>query len=263
MKHTIYSFLLIFAIAAFPASLNAAGLINQSNNVFKFQQRLANNGNVNAQYKLAYMYETGDGTKASFDKALHWYDRAAKSGLKKADQRNTYLMVKELGYDKKLHAGWLNAVKGEATNREADAMLLLGQLYRQGIGVRKNLNKSLSLLNQVSILGDADVDNEIESIYVEIDAAKARRTVAKKKKAKVIASKPATKAKVKVAKKKAPKKVTTATVAKKLTEKERIQAEKVRRYEQAMLKLKLEQQLIDEQQASVSGDAVAAIDDEF
>jgi len=252
----------------FPATLNAAGFINQSNNVFKFQQKLADNGNVNAQYKLAYMYETGDGTKASLDKALHWYDRAAKSGLKKADHRNTYLMVKELGYDKKLHTSWLNEVKGEATNREADAMLLLGQLYRQGIGVRKNLGKSLDLLSHVSILGEADVDGEIESIYAEIDAAKARRAAAKKKKVKVIANKPAPKTTVRVTKKKVPVKVittkaATVKVAKKLTKKERIQVEKVRRYEQAMLQLKREQQLIDEQQASVSGGAIAAIDDEF
>lgn len=283
MRHFIYTFILTAAIVIFPASLNAAGLINQANNVFKFQQKLAEKGNTHAQYKLAFMYETGEGTKVSFDKALYWYGLASKAGLKKAEDRTTYLMVKELGYDKKLHAGWIDGVVKEAGNRQPEAMLLLGQLYRQGLGVKKNLKKSLALLNQVSVLGDADVDEEIESIYDEIDAKKASRIAYKKKKAKAAAKVSVAKAKAakvkpvitkvakakpvkqKVAKKKKQKAapVAVAKVVKKVTEKEKILAAKKRRYEAAMAKLKLEQQMIDEQQASITGEAVASVDDEF
>ena len=64
MKHLdqfLYTLLLAVALVTFPAALNAEELINQSSNVFKFQQKLAENGNVQAQYKLALMYETGEG----------------------------------------------------------------------------------------------------------------------------------------------------------------------------------------------------------
>lgn len=268
MKHldqSLYTLLLAIALVTFPAVLNAEELINHSSSVFKFQQRLAENGNVQAQYKLALMYEKGEGAEASFDKALHWYDRAAKSGLKKADQRSTYLMVKELGFNKKIHTDWLNSVKAGANNHEPEAMLLLGQLYRQGIGVTKNLNKSLGLLTQVSVLGDADVEMEIESIHAEIAAANHDKQVAAKSKlVKPVEKK--SKAVAKTQKATLKKKQTSATVTAKVTkqtiEKQKL-AEKVRRYEKAMQQLKLEQQIIDQQQADVTGGSVASMDDEF
>jgi hypothetical protein len=265
LDHLIYTLLLAVALVTFPAALNAEELINYSSNVFKFQQKLAENGNVHAQYKLALMYEKGEGVKASVDKALHWYDRAAKSGLKKADQRSTYLMVKELGFNKKMHTEWLDNVKTDANNHQPEAMLLLGQLYRQGLGVTKNLNKSLDLLTQVNILGDADVESEIESIHAEIAASnhpkqvttknKPVKLVDKKSKSAVITEKAVVKRKQKPA-------TVTAKVSGQTIEKQKL-AEKRRRYEKAMQQLKLEQQMIDQQQAEVTGAAVASMDDEF
>jgi len=268
LNQAFCTLLLTVAIVIFPATLNAIELIDQSSNVFKFQQKLADNGNVHAQYKLASMYEVGDGVASSFDKALYWYERAAKSGLKKAEHRSTYLMVKELGFDKKLHSDWLSSVRADANNRKPDAMLLLGQLYRQGLGVKKNLNKSLDLLNQVNVLGEADVDDEIESIYAELSAKKQAKQVAKQTKIKKPAvSKPIAKAPpvTKTVQKKKPKAVVAAKTktVKKLTDKQRVQAEKVRRYEKAMAQLRLEQELIDKQQADVTGGAIASVDDEF
>jgi TPR repeat protein len=70
-----------------------------------------------------------------------------------------------------VHTAWPESVKADADNHLPEARLLLGQLYRQGIGVTKNLNRSLDLLTQVNILGDADVENEIASIHAEITAA--------------------------------------------------------------------------------------------
>jgi len=268
MKHIdqlLYTLLLAVALITFPAALNAEVLINHSSSVFKFQQRLAENGNVQAQYKLALMYETGEGVEASFDKALHWYDRAAGSGLKKAEQRSTYLMIKELGFNKKMHTDWLNSVKAGANNHEPEAMLLLGQLYRQGIGVTKNLNKSLELLTQVSILGDADVESEIESIHDEIAASKQAKQVAIKVKPVKPAgkkSKSAVKTEKTVVKKKQKPATVTAKVSRQAIEKLKL-TEKRRRYEKAMEQLRLEQQIIDQQQADVTGGSVASMDDEF
>ena len=268
MKHLsqfLYTLLLAVALVTFPAALNAEELINHSSNVFKFQQRLAENGNLQAQYKLAFMYETGEGVEASFDKAMHWYDRAAKSGLKKADQRSTYLMVKELGFNKKMHTEWLNSVKVEANNHEPEAMLLLGQLYRQGLGVTKNLKKSLGLLTQVSILGDADVDSEIESIHAEMDASNQAKQVATRNKPDKPAnnnSKSVVVTEKTIVRKKQKPATVTAKVSRQTLEKQKL-AEKRRRYEKAMEQLRLEQQIIDQQQADVTGGAVATVDDEF
>ena len=171
----------------------------------------------------------------------------------------------------KIHQVWLNSVITDANNREPEAMLLLGQLYQQGLGVKKNLNKSLGLLTQVSVLGEADVSSEIDAIQTEITAAKksakrsrlkvaSKPTVAKPQvKSQMV--KPAAKPSQVIAKQQ----TKAAAVAEKnlATDEKRLRAEKLRRYKKVMLQLKIEQQLIDQQQADVTGGALAAVEDEF
>ncbi len=48
--------------------------------VFDFQSKLASQGNAEAQYYLAQMYEEGRGTEASVEKAKHWYEQAKLNG---------------------------------------------------------------------------------------------------------------------------------------------------------------------------------------
>jgi TPR repeat protein len=113
--------LLIFS-ALFPASTFALDAIDHSSSVFKFQQKLADSGNVQAQYKLGYLYEAGEGIEADLDKALHWYERAASTGLRAAEQRRDYLMVRELGYNKQQNKAWLDSVKQDAADHKEPAM---------------------------------------------------------------------------------------------------------------------------------------------
>ncbi len=256
MKHTkIYTitFLLVLSGTAFPLNAYAEELASQSSNIFKFQQKLAMNGNVHAQYKLASMYEMGDGVTASIDQAKHWYGRAAEAGSKPAMQRNTYLITKEQGYDPAKNADWLNSVKTDANAHKAEAMFLLGQLYGEGLGVKKDLERSLELLRQVQILGVANVDNQIALIQDEIDAInKAEQQKGRDQK--------------KASLKPANEEQQAAQLARQQASKEELakqQAEKIRRYEKAMLQLHQEQRLIDEQQAWASGGAEATADDEI
>ena len=72
------TFLLALTSMLLPLNTQAEELASQSSNIFKFQQKLAMNGNVHAQYKLASMYENGDGVSASIDQAKHWYGRPQK-----------------------------------------------------------------------------------------------------------------------------------------------------------------------------------------
>jgi len=180
MKHIqnfVLSLLFTITSVCFSPSVLALDSIDQSSNVFKFQHKLATRGNANAQFKLACMYETGEGIEKNIEQAKHWYDLASKAGMKAAADRYTYLEVKEKGYDQAKHLAWLDSVKKDAGSHKGAAMLLLGQLYREGIGVKKDLNKSLELLTEVGILGEADVDSDIALIEAELDA----RIMAKKK----------------------------------------------------------------------------------
>ncbi len=250
----------------------------QGSNIVKFQYKLASRGNAGAQYRLARMLETGDGIAVDLDEANRWYDLAAKSGLKTAAQRNTYLKAKKQGFDAATDTDWLNSVKIDADKHKPDAVLLLAQLYRQGLGVKKNLNKALHLFNEVRIRGVADVYEEIASINEEIDTNKKalqrkqqQRELAKKKErdkqAQLVllreVQQPTEKAVIVPVKAEKPvnkQKQVKVLQAKSVTPQQVIQAEKIRRYEKAMFQLKREQALIDAQQAEITGDSA---DDEI
>jgi len=282
MRH-IYRLILFISLSfLLPAGVYAVDASGQSVNVFKFQQKLANKGNARAQYKLATMYESGTGTEQDLEQAKHWYYKASSAGIKSASDRMTYLSVKQQGYDKTKNSAWLKSVTKDAKESKGDAMFLLAQLYREGLGVKKDLQKSLDILDQVSLLGAADVENEIALIQQEIERnIKAKRKAKKNQKielARVAQTEKKQQEKAqqveqlanieqqKILKNEEKKETHTNTAqppAQQEEAKDVIQAEKVRRYEKAMLKLKLEQQQIDEQQAWVTGGDTGVVDDEI
>jgi len=250
----------------------------QGSNIIKFQYKLASRGNAGAQYRLARMLETGDGIAVDLDEAKRWYELAAKSGLKTAAQRNTYLKVKQQGFDVATDTIWLNSVKADADRHKPDAVLLMAQLYRQGLGVKKDLNKALDLFNEVRIRGVADVYEEIASINEELDAnnkalehKQQKQKLAKKQELdkqaqqallsekQPLANKTVI-APAEVVKPVSKQKQAETAKAKLASAQQAIQAKKVRRYEKAMLQLKQEQALIEAQQAEITGDSA---DDEI
>lgn len=255
INQSFSTILFALSLTVVPPNLQAEDLIDHSSNVFKFQHKLAENGNVHAQFKLATMYETGDGVQADIEQAKNWYTKASAAGSAQASQRLTYLDIKQQGYTASQHKQWLEAVKNDAASHNADSTYLLAQLYRQGIGVKKDLNKSLELYDQVAILGSADVEKEITEVQAQIKNAREAKVAEQMKReqeqARQLAAKQAQEKNKQQAKLK-------QAEAKKLE-----LEEKRRRYEAVMLKIKKEQELIDQQQAMVTGKEVANIDDEF
>lgn len=255
--------LLLITALALPLTIQAEVLSSQSSNIFKFQQKLAMNGNEHAQYRLASMYEMGDGVAADIEQAKHWYGRAAEAGSIPASQRSTYLTVKQKGYDPAKNAGWLNSVKTDAGDHKGQAMFLLGQLYREGIGVDKDLDKSLELFKQVRILGVANVDNQITLVQGEI-AAKNKAEQQATRAEQINQAQENARLKQSSAEQLAMQQAKKEETLKLQVEAEKAeQAEKIRRYERAMMQIKLEQQKIDEQQAWASGGSEATVDDEI
>ncbi len=259
MKHLVIfinTLLLSLIALTFSLTLQAEGSINQSSNVFNFQQKLAINGNVNAQYKLGLMYEIGEGVEADIEQAKHWYKLAAEVGSSQAEQRNTYLTIREHGYDKAKHAEWLNGIKKDAGQRKPDAVLLLGQLHRQGIGVKKDLNKSLELLNLVNVLGAANVEKEMATIRWQI---KAQKKSAQQKQVKRALDNETQLQQVS----KDDSDIQQADNETHLEAAVDVKSEKRKKYEAVMQQLRQEQQQIDQQQSEVSGNEMASIDDEI
>jgi len=247
--------LLGFLAVSIPVTSVAEESADETSSLFKFQHKLALRNNVPAQYKLACMYEAGDGVKQDVAQAEHWYGLASKGGMKAAEDRLVYLTVKKQGYDQAKHSSWLASVKADADAGKGQAMFLLAQLYHEGLGVEKDLDKSLKFFQQVSLLGDANVQNEMALVRAEMDASKQAEQHRQQKKeveeAREVTKEAAPVAQPKKEKKEEPKFTKEQQLAQQ-AEAEKIEmAEKVRRYEAAMLKLKLEQKQIDELQSNI------------
>lgn len=164
-----------------------ADVTNNSRSVFVFQQKLAAKGNVNAIYKLGYMYEMGEGVDLNMEEAKKSYKSAAAMGYEPAKLRLTYLDVKINGYDTKKNADWLQSVKSQSsgsTVESLEALFLQGQLYREGLGLKKNLQKSLAIMYRLSMEGVTAADEEILKIEAEITAKQQKRYLADQKKKK-------------------------------------------------------------------------------
>ena len=254
-NQAVSTLFVITSLIMAPASLQAEDLIDHSSNVFKFQHKLAMNGNVHAQFKLATMYETGDGVNADIEQAKSWYEKASAAGSASANQRLTYLEVKQQGYTPSRHKQWLESIKKDAAAHNADSTYLLAQLYSQGIGVKKDLKKSLELYDQVAILGSADVEKEITELQAQIVKAREAKVAERMKREQEHATR--------LAVKQAQEENKQLEKAKQAEAKKLELEEKRRRYEAVMLKIKMEQQMIDQQQAKITGKEVANIDDEF
>ncbi|WP_422126880.1 tetratricopeptide repeat protein [Thioalkalivibrio sulfidiphilus] len=66
----------------------SAGLASASwEGVFNFQQRLAQQGNAEAQFRLGDMYEQGLGVAQDEAQARHWYEKASEQGHPEANAR--------------------------------------------------------------------------------------------------------------------------------------------------------------------------------
>ena len=259
----IYTFSLQLAMATMvmPFGLHAEDVASQTSNLFNFQQKLADNGNVVAQYKLGLMYETGDGVTASLEQAKHWYTLAADGGSRAARQRNAYLRIKSKGYDQAKDIAWLKSIKTDASAHKAEALLLLGQIYREGLGVKKDLNKAMELLQQVQVMGTADVDNQIVQIQKEM-AAKNKNESAKRERSAIEKANLQQENKEKLKQQRAGNKLQKEQQIKQQAESEKLAQEaKIQRYEKAMQKLRDEQKKIDEQQKWASGSDNSATDD--
>lgn len=83
---------------------------------YKIWTDLANDGNVRAQFNVAYMYEFGIVAKPNYDKAIEWYRKAALQGYARAQN----------------FLGWMYEMgKGVSRNR-AEALKWLEMAAEQG-----------------------------------------------------------------------------------------------------------------------------------
>jgi len=140
----------------------------------------AESGDANAQYDLAWMYDTGGDNKIlakDTRKAAEWYEKAALQGHAKAQAGLGMLYVNGEGVPKDYVKGvdWLQKASAQGN---ADAQLNLGWLYRDGKGIPKDSAKAVEWWQNAADRGFAHAQFTLGVMYnkgegVPRDVAKA------------------------------------------------------------------------------------------
>ncbi len=248
-------------------SVNAAEADVFGSRIFKFQKKFAMKGNTLAEYKLGTFYEFGVSVEPNTEQAVIWYKKSAKKKHVPAINRLTYLEIRKSGYIESKYGDWFKKLKAQVETGESNSRIVLGQMYRYGIKVNKDLEKAVELLEQASSLGHTEVDLEIDSIKQEIAKSK-KAIVTKKKSSKKSARKKVSKKKVskkkttskKTASKKSIKKKEETSASKKIKAKQvkntdkKSKEEKRRKYEAALRKIHQESLILNEQQEWAEGE---------
>ena len=120
MKRTVLTLILLFV------SSLATGSNDIWQNLFKEKLQEAKQGNSNAQFDVAAMYQNGRGVKSDLSKAMEWYNKSAEQDNPKAVSRLKLIAANKDRFDKTL---------AQAEKGNAESQYKLGKMYTEGVGV--------------------------------------------------------------------------------------------------------------------------------
>ncbi len=143
-----------------------------------YLKRASDKGNMFAKLNMAELYRSGDGTEKNFKKAIDLYNAAFDSGFSDAMVLcgDTYLDSipdKELSYKQAL-----DCYQKAALKRSPHAYQRLGMMYKEGLGVEKDLSMAWNYYQKAVAMQHPDAMAEASFFYrkgiiVKQDPAKA------------------------------------------------------------------------------------------
>jgi len=151
-----------------------------SSSIFRFQFKLAEQGNAEAQYKVGEMYETGRGVDQDREKAREWYTKAAKQDHPKSKYRLLFLDIQKSGMNVERKQQLVQLQK-EANSGVGDAQYFLGKMYAAGVGVPKNISNAQTWLSKATFNGITEAETDLIAVQEELartEAAQAQKKAA-------------------------------------------------------------------------------------
>ena len=135
-----------------------------SNLVFDELKPLAEQGDAEAQFKLAQCYDEGRTVEKDFTKVVEWYTKAAEQGNVGAQNNlgRCYEKGKGVEKDPKKAIEWYTKA---AEQGALGAQYNLGACYYRGDGVEKDYRKALEWYRKAAEQGDSLALNDIGIIY--------------------------------------------------------------------------------------------------
>jgi localization factor PodJL len=132
-------------------------------------RRAANQGLAMAQYRLAKLFERGEGVPADLVQARQWTERAAAAGNRKAmhDLGVYYARGEGAPLDEAAAYRWFRQA---AELGVADSQFNLGVLYQQGRGTPANTAEALYWFSVAARAGDSDARGRAAMLEAQLGA---------------------------------------------------------------------------------------------
>lgn len=132
---------------------------------FEWFKKAADQGVVEAQFKVAFCYDKGLGTKKDEALAASWYEKAAEQGLAEAQEvlGAMYYQGRGVGQDYAMATKWY----GKAAEQGfIEAQYRLGVCYSLGQGVPKDFAEAYKWITLASNSGRKDIGQYREKMPV-------------------------------------------------------------------------------------------------
>ena len=125
---------------------------------------LAEQGNVFAQYNLAWMYAQGQGMPEDSEQAVAWYRKAADQGYLDAEANlgMAYAQGQGVPQDYVQAFAWCHLAAGQGN---ADAQTCLGMAYAEGQGVSQNYAEAAAWFRKAADQGNALAQYHLGLMY--------------------------------------------------------------------------------------------------
>ena len=143
----------------------------------RWYQLAAKQGHADAQVDLGNMFEKGQGVAQDEDQAMRWWQLAAAEGNKSddalgkltrlTDNLNCFVTVGDIYYygNDDLERDYVMAFKlysVAAENNNTEAQFKLGEMYRRGLGVEKNIEEARRLYQLAAAKGHEEAKKYVE-----------------------------------------------------------------------------------------------------
>lgn len=117
------------------------GDTSQTEHIFQRYQQAAEQGQAQAQYHLALMYQKGQLVPQDDAQAIHWFRKAAEQGVVAAQHQLGLLYKRDIGNpipDAQADCLAIQWFHSAAEQSHADAQYHLGLMYKVGRGVSRS-----------------------------------------------------------------------------------------------------------------------------
>lgn len=122
---------------------------------FHWTQKAANQGDADAQIRLASMYKAGTGTQVNSEKALSYYRLSAEQGNVHGQANLAHMYLNGDGVRQDFAQGIFWLIKA-ADNGHAHAQYVLGSMLLRGDRVARDMEKAEHYLREAALQGHED-----------------------------------------------------------------------------------------------------------